>query len=386
MIRTLWALGVGASGPGYPNGAGLIALLSREANWNVRDLVRWLPEDIHLWRLGKGSMAERIRIIAHIAARAVFLPFDLVRARQAGATVFTPYPALFTLAVARCVPRRFRPMIIADCFISIWDSGFSDRKIASGSGRLAGVIKSIEAWCLRAADAVLVDTIENAEFVGRELAIEEQRIHVVPLSLDVDNLLELHPVSRVCSRPLRVLYVGTFVPLHGFNVIVSAMREMLPSDSIAFRIIGDGQEAQVLEAAIRQGLPCSVDWIREWLTAEELVHHYEWSDVCLGVFGPPGKANRVLPFKLYAALAAGRAVVTHASMGAPAPIRPPVNTCERSGASLAAALRRLSSKQDEVQISGLQGRHYFLENLSAHAIRNAWISMWIRMGDDSEKH
>lgn len=376
MARSLWAVGVGASGSGYPNGAALIELLSRDKSWAVRNLVRWLPEDVHLWRLGKGSIRQRGRVFLHIAARAALLPADLIRARRAGATVFAPYPALFTLAVARCLPKRFRPRIVADCFISIWDSGFADRNIGAASGALAGAVKAIEAWCLRAADAVFVDTFENARFFERELVVDPDRIHVAPLAIDVEKLLALDPALPSGARPLRVLYVGTFVPLHGFHVIVGAMRDLSLADHVDFRVVGDGQDASLLEAAMREGFACGVEWIREWQRADDLVAHYAWADVCLGVFGASGKSTRVLPFKLYAAFAAGRAVVTQEPMGLPVAEYPPAKRCGCAGTSLADALRTLATNRDQVSLLGQQGRMYFREWLSGSAIKGVWSHAW----------
>lgn len=376
MPRNLWALGVGASGPGYPHGATTISLLAGHADWNVRDVVRWLPADVHLWRLGRGGLSERLRVLTHIAYRALFLPIDLIRARFASALVFVPYPSFFALAAARCLPRALRPRIVADCFISLWDSGFSDRSIAAKSGSLARAVKAIEAWSLRAADIVLVDTIENARFFEREFEIDPACVQVTPLALDVEKLRVLEPASSSPARPLRVLYVGTFVPLHGFQVIVDALRLLSAKDDIEFRIVGDGQDAPLLEAAMREGFSCRVEWIRAWQSADDLVAHYAWAEVCLGVFGAAGKASRVLPFKLYLALAASRAVVTQESMGLPVAEHPPAKRCESTGPSLAEALRELANHRAEVGVLARDARRYFDDWLSAEAIKVVWSRVW----------
>ena len=375
-MKTVWALGIGASGSGYPNARGVIALLSRNGGWHIADRVRWMPEGVQLWRLAKGVGKDRCRILFAIMSRLVFLPYDLARARLAGATVFAPYPALFLLIAARCLPRSFRPPIVADCFISIWDSAFSDRKVTPSSGWIADSVRRFESWCLAAADAILVDTFENKVLFERDLALSSRKVHVLPLALDVSDLITLEPVSMASPRPLRVLYVGTFVPLHGFSVIIDALKRLSDSDNIEVRVVGDGQDASLLEDAMRDGLACKVDWIREWQSLDRLVDHYRWADVCLGVFGSDGKASRVLPFKVYAALAAGRVVVTQQAMGSPIAERPPAVTCRGDGASLADALRRLASDSSEVVTSASDGRQFFRTHLSEDAIVNAWARMW----------
>ncbi len=375
-MKTVWALGIGASGSGYPNAAGVIALLSRQKGWHVVDRVRWMPDDVQLWRLAKGSGKERVRILSVLLCRLVFLPFDLVRARLADATVFAPYPALFLLAGARCLPHRLRPRIVADCFISIWDSGFSDRKVTANGGWIASAVKRFESWCLGAADAIVVDTFENRALFERDLALDAQKIHVLPLAVDVSKLMSLEPATIALSRPLRVLYVGTFVPLHGFPVIIDALKRLSEGDNVEIRVVGDGQDSGCLQDAMRVGFACKVEWIREWQSLDGLVGHYAWADVCLGVFGSDGKASRVLPFKVYAALAAGRVVVTQQEMGSPVAGRPPAITCQSNGASLAETLRQLASDPSEVMTHGLSGRRFFQTHLSEAAISDAWSRMW----------
>lgn len=375
-MNKVWALGIGASGTGYPNATGVIALLSRKKGWQVVDCVRWMPGDVQLWRLAKGSAKERGRILSVLVRRLVFLPFDLVRARLADVTVFAPYPALFLLAAARCLPRRVRPRIVADCFISIWDSGFSDRMVTASGGWLAFAVKRFESWCLGAADAIVVDTVENRVLFERDLALDPRKIHVLPLSVDVSKLISLEPPSIASSRPLRVLYVGTFVPLHGVPVIIDALKLLSGGDNVEIRVVGDGQDSECLQDAMRDGFACKVEWVREWQSLDGLVDHYAWADVCLGVFGSGGKASRVLPFKVYAALAAGRAVVTQQQMGSPIAERPPAITCQSDGASLAETLRCLASDPSGVMTLALAGRRFFRAHLSEASISDAWSRLW----------
>lgn len=371
-MRTLWSLGIGARGSGYPNAAGVIAFLSRRMEWDVVDRVRWMPDDLHLWRLAKGAPSGRARILLILLRWWWFLPFDLARARCAGATVFAPYPSVFLLAAARCLPRRFRPRIVADCFISIWDSGFSDRKVTSSGSWLASAVRLFESWSLKTADVVVVDTFENRGLFERDLNLHPRKIHVLPLAVDVSKLIDLDPPTVEPINPLRVLYVGTFVPLHGFRVVIDALRQLSEDDNVEIRIVGDGQDAGLLEDAFREGFRCKVEWIREWQSLDALAGHYAWADVCLGVFGAQGKASRVLPFKVYAALAAGRVVVTQREMGSPVAERPPAVTCRSNGVSLAEALRRLESERSDLIAVGSAGRLFFRKHLSEAAIAGRW--------------
>lgn len=48
-----------------------------------------------------------------------------------------------------------------------------------------------------------------------------------------------------------ILFVGTFIPLHGISVIIEAMKLLRDYEDLKFKFIGDGSEAYKLEAAIK---------------------------------------------------------------------------------------------------------------------------------------
>jgi glycosyltransferase involved in cell wall biosynthesis len=106
----------------------------------------------------------------------------------------------------------------------------------------------------------------------------------------------------------RVLYFGQYIPLHGVEVIIEAAR-LLDGDRIEFHLVGKGQ---MYAAAVQraQGLS-NVVFHHTWLPPADLIaQHIAPADVCLGVFDPGPKAGRVIPQKVYAALAAGKPIIT----------------------------------------------------------------------------
>src|SRR4029453_17050798 len=73
---------------------------------------------------------------------------------------------------------------------------------------------------------------------------------------------------------------------------------------IAFRIVGSGQH----EAALAYR-PANVDW-GPWVEYEALPEELHAAGCALGVFGASAKAGRVIPNKVFQALACGTPVVT----------------------------------------------------------------------------
>lgn len=116
------------------------------------------------------------------------------------------------------------------------------------------------------------------------------------------------------SEPLRVLYFGGFIPLHGVPVILEAARILGPDAGVAFELVGDGQEADGAERFLAAHPLPHVRLQRCWLPEPDLVGtHIASADVCLGTFADSPKAMDVVAAKVYLAMACGKAVVTAAT-------------------------------------------------------------------------
>jgi glycosyltransferase involved in cell wall biosynthesis len=114
-----------------------------------------------------------------------------------------------------------------------------------------------------------------------------------------------------------VVYFGQYIPLHGVNYIVEAAKLLEEHPDIRFELVGDGQT--YLEAAsLGERLQVqNVTFRRTWLSPEDLIaEHIIPADVCLGVFGDSPKARRVVPIKVFVALALGKPVITEDSPAA----------------------------------------------------------------------
>ena len=133
---------------------------------------------------------------------------------------------------------------------------------------------------------------------------------------------------------------------------LSIAADILRGEPVRFVLAGEGQLSAALRDDIaRRGLS-SVEWLGV-LTMDELRARTLAADVCLGVFGASGKAARVVPNKVYDALACGRPVVTADTAG----IREALHDGEDAllvpagdGASLAAALVRLLDEGERARL------------------------------------
>jgi len=277
--------------------------------------------------------------------------------------------------------RSMRPRIpiILDAFIAL-DETLADRGIGGARSRVRLVAGTIDRLAFRRADRVIVDTAVHARRFASEYGLSMDKVVLAPVGAFDPGLEHVSsdgsamPCSGEApagvdsstvktSEPLRVLYFGGFIPLHGVPVILDAARHLGPAAGIHFELVGDGQDAESVGRRVAaEGLD-HVSVRRAWMPESELIAQYVASaDVCLGIFANRPKTLDVVPAKLYLALACARPVVTGDTpavreellAGAPAD-EPPVLVCAPGdGRALAEALIHL--RDDAALRSGLARR------------------------------
>lgn len=129
-------------------------------------------------------------------------------------------------------------------------------------------------------------------------------------SLPASPTLPVHPALGAAS-PLRVLFYGHDVPLHGLPVIITALGMLevpVRATFVSFPSVLDKVQAQVDAEGAR--VDCT---LLEPLPGERLARVIAGHDVVLGVFGTSDKARSVIPNKVWQGLAAGKTVVTGTS-------------------------------------------------------------------------
>lgn len=191
---------------------------------------------------------------------------------------------------------------------------------------------------LRLADLVLADTAAGADWLARRFAVNRRRIAVVPVGAEPDRFPRTPPPA---GTP-HVLFYGKLAPLHGVDTVLEAARRPgVPP----VRLIGDGQLGPWLESELARDRPAGLVWER-WVPYERLGDEVGGAAICLGVFGTSDKAARVVPNKVWQAMAAGRPVVTADTPGAREVLEDGVSALlvpPGDAGALAAALARLGA-------------------------------------------
>jgi glycosyltransferase involved in cell wall biosynthesis len=335
---------------GYPRNAQVISCL-RGAGVEVieRHVPVWDGRE-HKFSAGLGSALRLARAELSLLRR-VDVDFD---------ALVVGYPGQLDLPAARRLARG-RPVVL-NPLVSLADTLVSDRaRFAEGS--VAGrTLRAIDRAAFRAADLVVADTHAQAAFFAE---IGARRVEVC--FVGAEERLFAPPWEQ--PDELTCLFVGKLIPLHGLETILGAAR-LVPE--IRFRVVGSGQLDSLLETR-----PPNVDWIR-WVEYERLPGELRAAGCALGIFGTSAKASRVIPNKVFQALACGAPVVT-----ADTPAARELLTHDESALlvpqgdaeALAGALRRLANDPALARRIGDGGLQAYRERASEAILGRRWRAL-----------
>lgn len=223
--------------------------------------------------------------------------------------VIVPYMGLIDVLILWPFAKLRRLPVIWDAFLSIYNTVAEDRRMVSPRHPLAWVLWAVEWLACRAADRIILDTNAHAAYFANTFKVDPAKLARVFVGAETDVFARRMPRSpRQPDDPFTVLFYGQFIPLHGIETVVRAAK-LTEQDRIHWQIIGTGQEAPRIRALIAEMAPRNLDWL-EWVPYRELVEWMQRTDVCLGIFGTTDKAQRVIPNKVFQALAADCPIIT----------------------------------------------------------------------------
>ncbi len=226
--------------------------------------------------------------------------------RGKGPVLFVPDFRHKDIPLAWLLARLSGRRVIFDPLVSRYETKVLDRGDAGEGSAQAWHNRNIDRISLRMADLVLADTDSHARFFSREFSVPQEKVRTLYLGFD-DELFPGSPL-REPEGKLKILFYGSFLPLHGIETIIEAAR-ILGGAEVAFTIVGGGQ-TYVSIRSLSSGMPGDlVEFVPE-VAASSLAGMIAGSDIVLGVFGTTPKADMVIPNKVYQALAVGRPVIT----------------------------------------------------------------------------
>lgn len=235
---------------------------------------------------------------------------------------------------------------------------------------LAALLFPLERSVLRHSDMVLTDTELHTAFYAREFGVSKSSLVSVPIGA-IDPPERINGDSSAEQGVFRVLFYGSFLPLHGISVILEAATKLtdLP---IHFDFVGGtrAHDKQLLRTFANKGAATYSH--RCWVPFDTLLAlDIPRADLVLGgPFGNTPQARRVVTGKAVQGLALGRATIVgrinedHGFVD-----RHNCLMVEQANAdALAGTIRWAFDHRDQLSIIGNRGRQLFVERFSAAAI------------------
>lgn len=257
--------------------------------------------------------------------------------------------------------------ILFDAFVSTWDTLSFDRARFSPRSMRGRLTHWLDNTACRLADHVLLDTYTHARYFIESFDLPPDKVAHWYVGCDESIFRPAPPRRRSITDPFRVLFYGTYQPLHGVDIIVQAAALLQDDPRICFTLIGDGQTSHQVRLLVRDRQLANIE-LGVPVPLADLPRLIAESDLCLaGPFGSTPKAGRVITGKTSQILAVGRPAIAGDSPanrellvhGASAYL------CRRADPhALAEAIRQLASDPDWCATLAAGGRRLFEERLS----------------------
>lgn len=217
------------------------------------------------------------------------------------------------LAAASRWARRQGVPLLFDPLISAYDKQVFERRKYPPHGRQARRLHRWEQSLFSRADILLADTQAHADYFSEEFGIPPARVKVVYVGAE-EPLFHPAPMpDHADGSPLEALFYGSFIQLQAPQFIVEAARRY-DGPPVHWTLLGTGPLRAECERLAR-----GLDTVRfeDPVPYAQLPARIHRADILLGVFDAGAKAGRVIPNKVFQALACGRPVVTRRSAAYP---------------------------------------------------------------------
>ncbi len=278
----------------------------------------------HMWGttgrgLGMGRIPFEIREMALGIARTWSVTRQFLRVRgPIDAIVLAEFNQGLSPVAAVFAALR-RSALIMDFTMSQYDTAVNDRHALKPWKPRAVWRWLMDAASIHLSDRVLVETGPIAVQYAALFGGMHDKARVSHIGAPEWRFQE-RPLPVRGDRPLKVLYYGNYVPLHGVDFIVQAAQRLRDDPRFQFSMVGAGQ-ARVRAQAIYAANPSGNVEFMGRVTDDELDRLVAEADICLGIFGTSVKAQLVVSNKVWQCLAVGRPIITGNGPGAASVLR-----------------------------------------------------------------
>ncbi|BBO79504.1 hypothetical protein DSCO28_00700 [Desulfosarcina ovata subsp. sediminis] len=204
---------------------------------------------------------------------------------------------------------RKKSVFIYDAFIPLYEALVEDRQLISPHHFLAKLFYRFEQSCCQIVDMITVDTLAHGQYLNQKFGIDGKKIVRLFVGSTIQCAEKPSPVRHQNSAVFNILFVGTYIPLHGIDIILEAARLLRDDTSIRFTLVGSGQLRQTIEQIASRCQLSSIEFL-DWVPTDELGQYIHKFELSLGIFGTTPKTPRVIPSKVYDICMAGVPFIT----------------------------------------------------------------------------
>ena len=265
--------------------------------------------------------------------------------------------------------------IILDALMSPYASLSRERKFGIPGVAAASAWRILERGILNDADVVLTDTTPHLQFYQQEFLLPSGKLLALPVGAE-ESSADVHPTQynspAKSEDEMSVLFYGSFLPLHGIDIIIEAA-SLLKGLPIRFDFVGgNDQQARKLKAKCAD-LGIIRYTHKRWVSFDELINLIiPEADLCLGgPFGNTEQARKVITGKTSQCLALGKPTI----IGKIDEdfVLVDLQNCllvpQGNPQALAQAIQWAFDKRHQLSTIGEQGRSIYSERLSVNVIR-----------------
>ncbi len=259
-----------------------------------------------------------------------------------------------------------RKKLVFNPLISLFDTVISDRGYFDESSLKSKLFYFLDRTACKLSDMVFLDTNAHIQYFKETLDLNNIRFKRIPVGAD-DNVFR--PFETQSNPKFTVMFVGKFIPLHGIEKIIETAVLLKSSEEIQFVLIGKGQLRESVEIKISEMSLGNVQLI-DWILYDSLAEEMSKADLLLGIFGDSEKARRVIPNKLYQALAVKKPILTAETDALKELLIPgeQVFACDPTPEKMAKKIVEIKDNPLERERVAQQGYHNFQDRLSVNKL------------------
>lgn len=228
--------------------------------------------------------------------------FDLIKRhyhiRKEYDIMIVGFPGFQSMILAKFLTRK---PIIFDAFLSIYDSEVFDRQLVQAKSIKARYYWLLDFLSCFLARQVLLDTNEHIDYFVKTFYLKKKKFQRIFVGAD-DEIFYPEENKNKNSKFI-VHFHGSFIPLQGVECILNAANS-LKNEDIHFNIIGTK-----IKNNYENKFFSNITFVND-VKYSELKNYINQADICLGIFGATDKAKRVIPNKIFEALACKKPIIT----------------------------------------------------------------------------